>query len=208
MSKTRTPQNEEYLEILVRFSEKGKEPKVKDIAKELGVSPASVSEMLKKLSKKGLISYERYGKIMLTPEGENAGRAVLRKHRLIEKFLILIGVKKAKVHDEACVLEHAVSDDVERALRKAMWNSGKPEIDAKDAKRLTELKKGSKGEVLFIAGGAAASRRLVDMGLTPGTKLKVTRGSSRAGPMELSLRSSKLSIGRGLAEKVFVRVEE
>lgn len=198
---------EEYLEAIVRYAEDGRQPKVKDLAKDLGVSPASVSEMLKKLAAKGLVHYKRYGDIRLTPEGESMGRSVLRKHRLLEKFLILIGVKKAKVHKEACVLEHAVSDDVEKALRKALWSADKPEIKAQDAMRLTELKKGEKGTILFITGGTLACRRLTDMGLTPGTRFKLTRSSSRMGPVEVQVRASRLAIGRGLAEKVFVKVE-
>ncbi len=207
MAKKRTPQTEEYLELLVRYKEQDKTPKVKDIAGDLGVSSASVSEMLNKLSRKGLVSYKRYGEIRLTPPGEEMGRSVLRKHRLIEKFLTLIGVRKTKVHEEACVLEHAVSDDVERALRKAIWKPENPEINAEGIKRLSELKKGASGHVMFITGGESACRRLMDMGLTPGTKLKITRSSSRMGPVEIIVRSSTLAIGRGLADKVFVKVD-
>ena len=202
----KTPQMEEYLEMLVRYVERGRQPKVKDLSRDLGVSPASVSEMLNKLAARGMVSYERYGEIRLTPAGEKLGKSVLRKHRLLEKFLILIGVKKARVHEEACVLEHAVSDDVEKALRKAIVSPERPEIKPEGAKRLTDMKRGVRGKVLFVAGGTAASRRLTDMGLTPGTNLKVTRPSSRMGPVEVQVRSSRLAIGRGLAEKVFVKV--
>jgi DtxR family Mn-dependent transcriptional regulator len=197
--KKRTPELEEYLETLVRYKEEKKEPKVKDLSKDLGVSAASVSEMLKKLSGKGLVKYERYGEIALTTKGEKLGRDVLRKHRLIEQFLILIGVKKDKIHDEACILEHALSDDVEKALRRALEDQ--PDVKHKDVKRLTDLKKGDKATIILIV-----CRRLTDMGLTPGTTISIGRASSRVGPVEVCIRDSCLAIGRGLAEKIFVKV--
>jgi DtxR family Mn-dependent transcriptional regulator len=208
MVKKRTHELEEYLETLVRYKEGGKQPKVKDLARDLKISAASVSQMLKKLSKRGLVQYKRYGEIKLTPKGEKMGRTILRKHRIIEKFLALIGINHGKIHEEACVLEHAVSDDVERALRHAIWTSRKPEIKAENIKRLTDMKKGETGAVVFVTGGRHACRRLTHMGLTPGTKITVSRASSRMGPVEVLVRSSSLAIGRGLAEKVFVKVEK
>ncbi|RLG19286.1 DtxR family iron (metal) dependent repressor, partial [Candidatus Micrarchaeota archaeon] len=116
----KSPQIEEYLETLVRYKEAGREPRVKDLARDLGITAASVSQMLRKLSERGLVKYEKYGNIKLTTKGDEAGRAVLRKHRLIEKFLAMIGIRKHRIHNEACVLEHAISDDVEQALRRVV----------------------------------------------------------------------------------------
>ncbi|MBU0527100.1 MAG: FeoA domain-containing protein [Candidatus Micrarchaeota archaeon] len=203
MSKKRSPESEEYLEALVRYQEVGKNPKVKELAKDLGVSSASVSEMLKKLSKKGLVKYERYGEAQLTKKGTSLGKKVLRKHRLIERFLEFIGVKKTKIHKEACVLEHALSDDVETALRGVMSTSS-----TGARRRLCDLLRGDSGTIISIEGGKASSRRLIDLGLTPGTKVTVARASSRAGPVELHVRSSCLAIGRGLARKIFVEVKK
>jgi DtxR family Mn-dependent transcriptional regulator len=202
--KKRTPQLEEYLETLARYKEEGRDPKVKALSEDLGVSSASVSQMLKKLSANGFVEYERYGQIRLTKKGEDLGKKVLRKHRLIERFLILIGVKKDKVHDEACILEHALSDDVEKALRKALEDQ--PDVKHKDIKKLTDLKKGAKATIILITGGRSVCRRLTDMGLTPGTEITIGRASSRVGPVEVCIRSSCLAIGRGLAEKIFVKV--
>jgi DtxR family Mn-dependent transcriptional regulator len=199
MPKKRSPETEEYLETLVRYKDMGKEPKVKELAKDLGVSSASVSEMLKKLSKKGLLKYERYGEIRLTRKGEELGRKVLRKHLLLERFLEFIGVRKNKIHDEACILEHALSDDVEKALRRTV-------VDRENVKRLTDMRTGERGTILFVSGGQRACKRLTDMGLTPGTRIEISRASSRAGPVELCIRSSCLAVGRGLAKKIFVEV--
>jgi DtxR family Mn-dependent transcriptional regulator len=202
MKKKQTPETEEYLETLVRYEEQGRSPRVKELAKDLHVSPASVSEMLKKLSSKKLVEYERYGLIKLTTKGKKLGKSILRKHRFMEKFLRFIGVKKEKIHHEACVLEHALSDDVEKALRNSF--SGCMEME--NVKPLTEMKKGEKGKIVLIRGGHSSCKRLSDMGLTPGTAVEMARASSRAGPVELILRSSCLAIGRGVASKIFVEV--
>lgn len=206
MATKRSPEIEEYLELLVRFKEGGKTPKVKALSEGLGVSAASVSEMLGKLAEKGLVEYERYGEIRLTREGEKEGRKVLRKHRFIEDFLVRIGLKEGRAHQEACALEHVLSDDVEKALRGAMGSGA--EVGGKKLKRLSELKKGEEARILLVSGGKEACRRLTDMGLTPGTKVRLSRASSRVGAVEICVRSSCLAIGRGLAEKILVEVEK
>jgi DtxR family transcriptional regulator, Mn-dependent transcriptional regulator len=205
MKKRQSPEIEEYLETLVRYEEEGKAPKVKEIAKELKVSPASVSEMFKKLSSKGLAQYERYGDVKLTTKGKRLGKSILRKHRFIEKFLMFVGVKKNKIHHEACVLEHALSDDVEKALR-SKFSGCIGNIE--DVVPLSEMKTGGKGKIVLIRGGCDSSKRLTDLGLTPGTEIEVSRSSSRAGPVELILRSSCLAVGRGVASKIFVEVSK
>ncbi|RLG18740.1 ferrous iron transport protein A [Candidatus Micrarchaeota archaeon] len=69
-----------------------------------------------------------------------------------------------------------------------------------------DLRRGESGTLLFIAGGRGSCRRLAHMGLTQGTKITVHRDSSHMGPLEIRIRFSSLAIGRGLAEKIFVRV--
>jgi len=207
MATKRTPEMEEYLELLVRYKEAEKQPKVTMLGKDLKLSAASVSEMLQKLKKKGFVDYEKYGEIKLTKKGEKIGNEILRKHRFIERFLMRIGVKKNKAHKEACALEHVLSDDVEDALRKAMHSAGAPDIEGKHIKRLVDLKKGQKGRIMLVSGGREVCRRLTDMGLTPGTKIMLSRASTKLGAIEVCIRSSCLAIGRGLAEKILVKVD-
>lgn len=187
---------EEYLEAVYRRKEKGETAKTKEIARVLGVSAPSVSQMFAKLARAGFIKYKPYRGAILTAKGERIGKGITRKHRLIEKFLLLIGVKK-KVHDEACVLEHAVSDDVERAMERL--------VRKKSTKSIIDMKKGDCGRVALIFAGETARRRLVEMGLTDGTRIRIERQPSLIGPIEISVRGSMLAIGRGLAAKVFVK---
>ena len=191
-----SPEVEEYLEALYRRKEVGREAGTNSLAKELNIAPASVSGMLKKLAAKGLVRYERYRGAQLTAKGEAIGRRITEKHRLIEKFLVFMGMRK-NVHKEACVLEHAVSDDVEKAMDRMVREKG--------LKKLIELKKGECGKVEMISAGSAASARLRDMGLTKGTRIEMCRPSSVMGPVEICVRGSRLAIGRGLATKIYVR---
>jgi DtxR family Mn-dependent transcriptional regulator len=83
----------------------------KDIAARLSVAPASVTNMLIRLQERGLVSYERYHGALLTDEGSTEALRLIRRHRLIETFLLEhLGYSWQEVHDEAEKLEHAVSD--------------------------------------------------------------------------------------------------
>ncbi|MFA5411739.1 MAG: metal-dependent transcriptional regulator [Candidatus Micrarchaeia archaeon] len=186
---------EEYLELIFRMKEEGMEPRVKDIASRLGVAPASVSEMLRKLVRGGMVEAERYGKIRLTRKGEAGGRKILRRHRIIEGFLALIGVRK-RVHEEACILEHAVSDEVERRMRKAVLDAGFVPLAA--------LRAGEKGRVKHICAGAGECRRLAGMGLTEGATVMLIKAAPFRDPIRISVRGTTLSLGRAAAGKVFV----
>lgn len=98
-----------------------------EMAASLGVTPSTVSANLKKLARDGLISYEPYGSIELTPRGHAIAVAVVRRHRLIETYLVeRLGFAWDQVHDEADRLEHAVSDVVLEAMDVAL---GHPTAD-------------------------------------------------------------------------------
>jgi len=194
---------EEYLEIMYRKKQKGEKITTTGIADELSVSPASVSEMFKKLEKNGLVKRVPYKGVELTKKGEGVGRSILKKHQLLENFLMLFGLGRRRAHAEACALEHALSKEGERAFERAMESRKN-----KNAKLLCDLKAGQKGRILYIAGGMGARRRMVELGLLPGTVVKVLRISQYGCPIELLVRGAEIAIGRGMAEKVYVEVVE
>lgn len=205
---------EEYLEAIYRLIEKGEKTTTTNISKLLKVAPSSVTEMLQRLEKEGYLKYEPYKYITLTNKGKDTGKRVVKRHRVVEKFLEIIGLQRHKIHNEACRLEHAISDDVERIIDK---NIGYPEEsptgmqiprEKKDRKgrSLVYLQTGGKGVVVSIRGGKGVVQRLTDMGLTPGTEITVTRHAP-FGPVEISVRGSKLAIGRGIAMKILVEVK-
>jgi DtxR family transcriptional regulator, Mn-dependent transcriptional regulator len=108
---------EEYLETIYKISQKEKIVKTSKISKDLGITPASVSEMLKKLEKMGYVDYSQYKGVKLTDSGLKVAKNITRKHRLLERFLHdILKLKDHFLHDQACEMEHSLSDDAERAL--------------------------------------------------------------------------------------------
>jgi DtxR family Mn-dependent transcriptional regulator len=97
------------------------------LAAELGLAPSSVTEMVQKLAAQGLVTHRPYGPIALSDEGERRAAATLRRHRLIETWLVReFGYAWHEVHDEAEVLEHAISD---RLLEGIDERLGRPRFD-------------------------------------------------------------------------------
>jgi len=189
---------EEYLEIMYRKKQKAEKITTTGIAKELSVSPASASEMLKKLEKMGFVRVIPYKGATLTKKGEEIGKSILRKHHLLEDFLVRFGLTRKVAHRDACVLEHALSKEAEGAFEKA--------TSAKGAKPLYRLQAGQKARIAYIVGGVGALRRAMELGLTKGTVIQVLRVSKYGCPIELRLRGCEIAIGRGIAEKIFVEV--
>ncbi|MCI7730455.1 metal-dependent transcriptional regulator [Enorma burkinafasonensis] len=110
-----TMANEDYLECMVRIEqEDGAEGGVRsvDIATRLGVSKASVNKAVTALKGQGLVEQSHYGKVLLTPQGREVGSAVWYRHRLIRTFLVQeLGVDFDRADAEACMMEHALSED-------------------------------------------------------------------------------------------------
>lgn len=110
-----TMANEDYLECLVRIEqEEGAEDGVRsvDVAKRLNVSKASVNKAVAALKAQGLVDQSHYGKVLLTDQGREVGTAVWYRHRLIRTFLVReLGVDFERADSEACMMEHALSED-------------------------------------------------------------------------------------------------
>lgn len=108
---------EEYLEILYKLSPNGEMVSTSQISEKLKIAPASATQMLKKLSKKGYVQYSPYKGAILTKDGLKIAKKITRKHRLLERFLCdVLKIRKEKIHKQACDMEHSLSDDAERAL--------------------------------------------------------------------------------------------
>ena len=118
---------EEYLETMYEFYEQDASSRVRtgDLAERLGVSPASATEMIQRLSGKGYIDYQRYKGAKLTQKGLEHGQMMKRRHRLAEVLLDRIPFD-GNMHETACRLEHAIDDDLEVALTVLLGN---PQLD-------------------------------------------------------------------------------
>ena len=110
-----TVANEDYLECMVRIESEDDETagvRSVDIANQLEVSKASVNKAVAALKAQGLVEQSHYGKVMLTDKGREIGSAVWYRHRLIRNLLVHeLGVPFERADDEACMIEHALSDD-------------------------------------------------------------------------------------------------
>jgi DtxR family Mn-dependent transcriptional regulator len=117
---------QDYLKAILILSEGGAAV-TSDIAERLGVSPASVTGMLKKLAQKHLVKYERHRGVELTTAGRKIALEMLRHHRLIELYLAeALGYAWDEVHDEAEKLEHHISEEFEDRIAKVL---GDPKYD-------------------------------------------------------------------------------
>lgn len=224
---------QEYLEAIYTLNEEGELAETVELAKMLGVTPPSVTEMLKRLAEEGYLDYQPYRGARLTEKGLKVAVKIKRKHGILERFLYdVLKLKREEAHQQACLMEHSLGDRAEAALCRLL---GRPErglngdeaippcdtdvsscveceekafsdVSKRDRslKALTSLKRGEVGVVAFIRGGRAAVDRLSDLGLTVGAQVKVVNAAPFGGPIEVSVRGSNLAIGRGLASKVFL----
>jgi DtxR family Mn-dependent transcriptional regulator len=231
---------QDYLKAIYTLSRNKDLVSTTEISKKLDVAPASVTEMLKKLSEEDFIKYEPYKGSILTVKGLREAQRILRKHRLLENFLTdVLHIGKDKVHSQACEMEHTLSDEAEESLCRLLKHPDKcsddgntiPACDlpfksceeciALHAKGLEEvgkrhenltpireLKSGRYGKISFIRGEHKVLQRLLDMGLTPGTRISVVKVAPMDGPVEVSVRGSKLAIGQDIACNVFVEEEK
>ncbi|MBE6468880.1 MAG: metal-dependent transcriptional regulator [Coriobacteriaceae bacterium] len=110
-----TVANEDYLECMVRIEDEDNERegvRSVDIAQRLNVSKASVNKAVSALKAQGMVEQSHYGKVILTEEGRKLGHAVWYRHRLLRTFLMReLGVEFERADAEACMMEHAVSED-------------------------------------------------------------------------------------------------
>lgn len=123
-----SPAVDDYLKTIYHHTEWQDEPITpSQLASELGLAPSSVTEMVRKLAAQGLVAHRPYGPIALSPPGRLRAAAIIRRHRLIETWLVReFGYAWDEVHDEAEVLEHAVSD---RLLERIDERLGRPRFD-------------------------------------------------------------------------------
>ncbi len=108
---------QEYLEVIYKLSQNADKVKNSEIAKKMNIAPASVTQMMQRLSELGYVNYYPYKGVNLTVEGRRIAKKMVRRHRLLECFLhYILKIKKDRVHDQACEIEHTLNDESERAL--------------------------------------------------------------------------------------------
>ncbi|MBX6394759.1 MAG: transcriptional regulator MntR [Alicyclobacillaceae bacterium] len=111
-----TPSMEDYLETIYELMKEKGYARVSDIATILAVQPSSVTKMIQKLDEKNFVTYEKYRGLVLTPEGEELGRTMKQRHKMLEDFLRLLGVNESTIRKDVEGIEHHISPSTMRSL--------------------------------------------------------------------------------------------
>jgi len=192
-----------------------------DLAERLGVTPGSASAMVRKLSEVGLVEHEPYHGVRLTQKGRRVALEVLRHHRLIELFLAEeLGMPWDRVHAEAEVLEHAISEDLEQLIADRLGHPkldphGDPiptegfEIDERPTRSLDELSPGAAGRFVRVSDSEPEMLRyLAEQGIALGDHLRVTGRQPFGGPVFVSVGEREQPLGGDLARAMRIELEE
>lgn len=211
-----TPRIDEYLETIYKL-EQGEHPvRIVTISSYLNLSSPSVHEMLKRLKDNKLINLTKGG-VCLTKKGEKEAKKIVRKHRLSERFLTdFLGLSWESAHDEACKLEHVLSDEVEETLAKKLGSPdtcphGHPipdkngHIKSLKTKNLDKLKSGESAVIKSVSEeDSKVLQYLANLGLLPEVKIKVEEVAPFGGPLIIRIGKSRYAIGRTIASKIEV----
>lgn len=210
---------EEYLETIQTLEEmEGSPVKTSSLARVLTVSAASVSEMLQRLSEKGMVRYTPYGGVSLTEKGLQQVQKLTRRHRLWEVFLNRhLGISWDRVYNEACNLEHNTSELVTKKLAHFLDNpvvcphgSPIPDENLKLPKTsdisLADLEKGKKVTITRIANeiNSELLSHIAGLGLAPGIVIEVIERSSFDGTTTITVGNSIRGISAEVASFINV----
>ena len=207
---------EEYLECIYKLSEQGA-VRPTQLAEAMGVSGPTVTATLRRLETQGFVSRQGH-EIDLTGEGTKRALDIVRRHRLAERFLVdALGLKWDEAHEDACLLEHALSPRVLTALEKFLENPavcphGHPIPGADGSMRtvsgmlLSDAGVGCTARVLRVTEDDELLGYIGDLGLKPGAEVKVVEVAPFGGPLTVTVAGATTAIAREVARRVTVEV--
>jgi len=212
-----------YLKVIYDQTDEGQPANTTALASRLGVAPASVTGMLQHLAglEPALVSYQKYQGVKLTHAGERAALGVIRRHRLIETWLVQsLGYSWDEVHAEAENLEHAVSPEMERRIAAVLGYPikdphGEPipttdlTMPADQAVPLSSLRLPQQVRIVRVrAEDPAMLRHLDQLGLVPGADMEILSISPFDHNLQLRLGedASTLVVGPAVASCIFIEI--
>ena len=193
------------------------------LAERLQITPGSVSAMLKKLGELGLIAHDPYRGVRLTDQGRRVALEVIRHHRLLELFLAeTLEMPWDRVHAEAEVLEHVISEELERLIAAKLGDPtldphGDPipsaDLELRERKTLSleHLQEGERGRFVRVSDADPEMLRyLSERGISPGERFEVLERQPFGGPLTVSFAGAPtpLTIGGQLAHAMRVELDE
>jgi DtxR family Mn-dependent transcriptional regulator len=212
---------ENYAKAIYALEERdGEAVTTNALAERLHVTPASASSMVKKLDELGLVTHVPYKGVKLTDSGRRVALEVLRHHRLLELYLAeSLGVPWDRVHDEAEVLEHVLSEELEELIAAKLGNPtrdphGDPiptatlEIEESVTQSLGELEPGARGLFVRVSDSDPSMLRyLAELGITPGDRFEVVERQPFGGPLFARFGGRVQALGGELAAAMRVELE-
>ena len=212
-----TPAVEDYLKSIYGLTRESKAASTSAIAERLGLANGSVTGMLKRLSDQGLIEHVPYYGARLTDLGEASAVRLIRRHRVLELFLVqVLGFPWDGVHEEAERLEHAASEELIDRMAQVL---GDPAVDPHGAPIpelgvafeeprypvLWELEAGARAVLRRVPDeDAAALRYLAELELKPGVALEVLERTPFNGPLRLRIGEREQIVGAELSRTLEV----
>jgi DtxR family Mn-dependent transcriptional regulator len=210
---TRSVAVEDYAKAIFALEARSPEPvSTNALAERLAITPGSVSAMLKKLEELGLITHVRYRGVRLTEDGRRVALEVIRHHRLLESYLSdALGMPWDRVHAEAEVLEHVISEDLEALIAAKLGNPtvdphGDPipsadlELSERPTERLDALRAGDAGLFVRVSDSDPEMLRyLAERGIAPGDSFSVRERQPFGGPLFVVFGGTEHAIGGRLA---------
>lgn len=209
---------QDYLEVILELSEREAVVRVTDIAAQLNIAKASVAQAVGKLKELGLVLQENYGPVELTASGRKAALQVQQWHRTLRLFLVeVLGVDPVIAEKDACLMEHAVSSETMEKLveflkaadhiKNSVNEGGIKAMESLATHKLSEMHLGDQGKVTRIVAAGSARRRILEMGVTPGTDIYVKGMAPLGDPMEILVKGYRLSLRKEEAENIIVEVQ-
>ncbi len=207
---------EDYLKAVLQLTEEpGTVASTTGIAEALDLAPPSVSGMIKRLAEQGLLRHEPYHGATLTAAGRRAALRILRRHRLIEAYLVeRLGYTWDTVHDEAERLEHAVSDELVGRMAEALGHpvvdphgdpipSADGRLEVRETVALTAVPNGATVTIVRVESDDAERLRwLAGNGLIPGTVVTVVEQQPFGGPVTVRRGRHRQVVGQALASQL------
>lgn len=211
---------EDYLKAIYKLLEHNDQVSTSALAEHLRVSPASVTNMCKKLADLHLVEYAPYQGVKFTTTGKKLVLEIVRHHRLLELYLAeALGVPWDQVHEEAEKLEHVISEDLEERMAAAL---GDPQFDPHGAPipsragvvsrqasdRLVDMEVGSRLVVVEVDDAdPELLRYLGGLGIYPGTEIELRDRAPFNGPLTLGIADAEHSLGFQAAGSVHVALQ-
>lgn len=209
-----TYNREDYLIYILRITGGSQVAKTSEIASRLGVSPASVSEMLGNLADEGMVEYEKYKGVSLTEKGFEYAKHLREKHQVMERFLVdVLDANEDVAHEEACRTEHVISDESAGRMCKILGTNEhcgcgcSIQCDVPENSRtLDKAVIGRKYIISHLKGGNPDQiKKLISMGFVPSVEVKLVDRMLPDGPLVVYIGGVHLAIENTLASFVYTR---